>query len=181
MTKYIALLRGINVGGNNKISMPILKTVFEEAGFTNVSTYINSGNIFFNSILDEKTTQSLCEQKIANKFGLNISVSIITASELSNAIANAPDWWNNSVDSKHNAIFVISPATAENICTEVGEVKAEYEKVAYYGKVIFWTAPISTFNKTRWSKITKHRATYEMITIRNAKTVMKLLELAGGN
>jgi len=47
--KYIALLRGINVGGNNKVSMTDLRTCFEDIGFTNVRTYINSGNIFFES------------------------------------------------------------------------------------------------------------------------------------
>ncbi|GHV35260.1 hypothetical protein FACS18949_12870 [Clostridia bacterium] len=180
MTRYIALLRGVNVGGNNKIAMPELRTAFETAGLTNVATYINSGNVIFDSALDEKTAQSLCERAIADKFGLNISVGIITADELRGALANAPEWWNND-DSKHNAIFVIAPATAENVCAEVGEAKPEYEKIAHFGKIIFWTAPLATFSRTRWSKITKHRAEYEAITIHNANTALKLLELSGGS
>ena len=53
MTRFIALLRGINVGGNNMIKMADLKAAFERRGFANVSTYINSGNVLFNSLLDE--------------------------------------------------------------------------------------------------------------------------------
>ena len=49
MKKYIALLRGINISGKNKVSMPLLKVAFEELGFLNVSTYINSGNVLFSS------------------------------------------------------------------------------------------------------------------------------------
>jgi uncharacterized protein (DUF1697 family) len=181
MTRYIALLRGVNVGGNNKISMPELKAAFTAAGLLSVRTYINSGNVFFDSALDEATVQGLCERTIANTFGLNISVGIITADELRNALNNAPEWWNTGADIKHNAIFVIAPASAERVCAQVGEAKPEYEKIAHHGKVIFWSAPLATFGRTRWSKITQHRAAYNAITIRGANTTLKLLELAGGS
>jgi uncharacterized protein (DUF1697 family) len=177
---YIALLRGVNVGGNNKIAMSELKTAVEAAGLENVVTYINSGNVIFDSELDETAVKAICEQAIADSFGLNIAVGIITADELRDALAHAPDWWNTDKDSKHNAIFVVHPATAEGVCAEVGEAKPEYENLAYHGKVIFWTAPLATFSRTRWSKITQHKTAYNATTIRNANTTLKLLELAGG-
>jgi uncharacterized protein (DUF1697 family) len=180
MTKYIALLRGVNVGGNNKIAMPELKAAIEAAGFANVVTYINSGNVIFDSELDETAVKAACEQAIADSFDLNITVGVITADELHDALAHAPDWWNTDKGSTNNAIFVIPPATAESIIAEAGEAKPEYEKLAYHGKVIFWTAPLATFSRTRWSKITQHKAAYNATTIRNANTTLKLLELAGG-
>ena len=176
---YIALLRGINVGGKNKIDMKQLKTAFTEAGFSDVLTYINSGNVIFSSELDETAAQAACESLIAKAFGLSIAVAILTADELADALAHAPGWWGNAPNAKHNAIFVIPPATAKAICAEVGEIKPEYEKCAYHGKLIFWSAPMETFSRTRWGTVSK-RTTYQKITIRNANTAFKLAELARG-
>ena len=174
---YIALLRGVNVGGKNKISMPELKAAFEERSFSNVITYINSGNIIFDSALDETAARKCCEELMEASFGLKIAVCIIPAGELLDALKNAPDWWNSGADSRHNAIFVIPPMTPEQICAEVGEAKPEYEQVAYHGRVIFWSAPLATFSRTRWSKVTQSKAAYGHITIRNANTTTKLAKL----
>ena len=179
MTKYIALLRGINVGGKNIIKMADLKAAFEKRGFKNISTYINSGNILFDSEMDESSIKTTCENLIAERFGLDIPVCVISAPELSDALAHAPDWWNSDPQSKHNAIFVIPPMTTEEICAQVGEIKPEYEKLAYHGKVLFWSAPIATFSRTRLTKIVQGKAAYNAITIRNANTTLKLAELAG--
>lgn len=178
MQKYIALLRGINVGGNNKIPMPELKAAFEENGYADVVTYINSGNIIFSS--RNSNTEELkkeCEAAIADKFKLNIAVAVISVQDLSDAIQNAPSWWDTDSESKHNAIFVIPPATTETVIGEVGNAKPEYERVGYYGQVIFWSAPLKTFSRTRWSKIAGTSA-YGSITIRNANTAKKLLAIA---
>lgn len=180
MTKYAALLRGVNVGGNNKISMPELKIAFEKQGFLNVSTYINSGNIIFESEYDESALKNVCERLIESKFALKIAVGIMAASELIDAISHAPEWWDNDPQSRHNAIFVIPPVTAAEIFSEVGETKPEYEKAEYRGKVIFWSASLATFSRTRWSKIIENKATYRAITIRNANTAKKLCELCKG-
>ena len=69
--------------------------------------------------------------------------------------------------------------TAAEICAHVGTVKEEYEKAASYGNVIFWSAPMATFSRTRWSKISKDKTMYRAITVRNANTALKLSELAG--
>lgn len=179
MTRYIALLRGINVGGNNKIAMPELKKAFEDQGFTNVFTYINSGNVIFDSGLDEPAVQSACETLVESGFGLKIAVGIISVIELHDALAHAPDWWNSDPKSKHNAIFVIPPMAAEAVCAQIGEIKPEYEKLAYHGKVIFWSAPIVTFSRTRLTKIVHSKTINNSITVRNANTALKLAALAG--
>lgn len=129
MTEQIALLRGINVGGNNKITVPDLKTAFEDAGFSEVRTYINSGNVIFPGDGKEGAAlQQKCRQAIMDKFQLAIPVSILSATELSDALGNAPAWWDNGKDSKHNAIFTIAPASAADVVKTVGEAKPEYEK-----------------------------------------------------
>lgn len=95
MGKYIALLRGINVGGNNKVPMPELKKQFEQNGFTDVVTYINSGNVIFSSDnTNEEELKKECEILITDKFHLNIPVTIISGKDLSTALDNAPSWWN---------------------------------------------------------------------------------------
>jgi uncharacterized protein (DUF1697 family) len=178
MTKYISLLRGVNVGGKNKISMPELKAAFEKQGFENVVTYINSGNILFDSNLGLAEAKAACEDLITTGFGLKIAVAIIAADHLRDALAHAPGWWNSDADSTHNAIFAIPPATAAEIHSGVGETKPEYEKVFHYGSVIFWSAPRKTFSRTRYSKIVANKAVYNLITIRNANTTLKLAALA---
>jgi len=177
MTKYIALLRGINVGGKNIIKMADLRAAFERQGLGNVSTYINSGNILFDSDLsDVAALRDTCEKAIADGFSLDIQVCVVSDVELTEMLAHAPEWWGSDPDSKHNAIFVIPPATAEEVCAEVGEIKPEYEKMAYHGKLIFWSAPVATFSRTRWSKIST-QAAYLKTTIRNSNTAYKLAEL----
>lgn len=176
--KFIALLRGINVGGNNKVSMPELRQCFEEAGFKNVITYINSGNVIFETdTTNEATLVQICEQAIEERFGFRVVCAVISAVELRDALRHTPKWWGNDNTVKHNAIFVIAPKTTKDIMKEVGEAKPEYENVEAHGPIIFWSAPVETFNRTRYSKIVGTKA-YQSITIRNANTTKKLLELS---
>ena len=177
MNRYIALFRGINVGGNNIISMKALKELFENNGFKAVLTYINSGNVIFSAeSSDLVTLKTKLEALILESFGLNISLMLISAEELKQAIENAPSWWGSDPASKHNAIFVIPPFSVEEVFEQVGAIKPEYEKVGFYGRVIFWSAPIASFSKTRWSKIVG-TAVYEQVTIRNSNTAKKLASL----
>jgi uncharacterized protein (DUF1697 family) len=177
--KFIALLRGINVGGNNRVPMIDLKACFEKLDFKNVITYINSGNVIFETdITDKVQLVSLCELAIEKQFGFHVICSVISAEELKQGVANAPSWWGNDSDSSHNAIFVIAPETAKSIMQQIGEEKPEYEKVAAYEPIIFWSAPVKTFGRTRYSKIVGTKA-YKSITIRNANTTRKLAELVG--
>lgn len=176
--KYIGLLRGINVGGNNKVSMAELKVCFEYLGFENVVTYINSGNIIFDSIeFDAVKLVKRCEKAIVEHFGFRVVCAVIAAKDLADALSHAPEWWGVADGDKHNAIFTIPPATTDTVMQSVGEAKPEYEKIAFYGSIIFWAAPLKTFSRTRYSKIVSTPA-YQFVTIRNANTVKKLVELS---
>jgi uncharacterized protein (DUF1697 family) len=181
MAKYIALLRGINVGGKNTIKMTDLKNAFERQGFQSVTTYINSGNVLFDSDLEEADIKPACEGLIAENFGIDIPVCVISAADLTDALSHAPEWWSKTPDPRHDAFFVIPPMTAQQIITHIGQIKEEYECLAYYGRVIFWSAYMATFSRTRISKvIPKDKTIYFAITVRNANTAFKLAELAEG-
>ena len=177
MTQYIALIRGINVGGKNTVSMVALKNVLLSGGFKNVSTYINSGNVIFESaVTDLVKLVSTFEDVLSTEFSVTTRVAILSVAEIHDSWQHRPSWWGVDPGSKHNAIFVIAPADAKAVATEVGDAKPEYESIAVYGHIIFWSAPLSTFSRTRWSKIVGTTA-YDKITIRNFNTMKKLIDI----
>ena len=99
---YVALLRGINVGGNNKVEMPRLKKLFEDLGFSEVKTYINSGNVIFTGLEADTTKLSAAiEEAIESEFGFSVKV-VVVAREVMDHIANRvpADWVNDGKTQK---------------------------------------------------------------------------------
>lgn len=109
--KYIALLRGINISGKNKISMSELKKELQDNKYQNVITYLNSGNVIFECNTDNKEIIMKDIYKIIkNKFNLEIPIFIISELELEDILSNNPEWWGT--DNKEiydNLIFIIPP------------------------------------------------------------------------
>ena len=177
MKRYIALLRGINISGRNKIAMAELKEGITELGFADVVTYLNSGNVVFSSDVDDKSILSdKINGMIKERFGLDIPVFIILQEELKELLDNAPDWWGD--DNKEiydNLIFIMPPLSCEEVCDEIGEPKAEYEKVHSYKDVIFWSFVRKDYRKTNWWSRTASCDVSDMITIRTANTVRKIV------
>lgn len=104
---YIALLRGINVGGNNKIDMKVLKQTFERVGMKDVVTYINTGNIIFSSNDQSKTELSrILEEAIHDDFGLRIKVVVRSIDDVRGIIHAIPDTWKNDKDMKSDVMFL---------------------------------------------------------------------------
>ena len=96
MKRYVALLRGINISGKNKIAMSELKAGFAELGYTAVSTYLNSGNVVFCADIDDKEGLSNEIRSMINKrFGLDIPVFVVSQEELEDILKNAPEWWGD--------------------------------------------------------------------------------------
>jgi uncharacterized protein (DUF1697 family) len=181
MSKYIALLRGINVGGNNKVSMADLRVCFEQSGFTDVSTYINSGNVLFSS--DESDLVKLvekCETAIEKQFGFSVVVMVLAVDDLKTALGEKPNWWasDDPKVARSEALFIIPPTTAEQVLTEIQKKSSAVDKFASSGQVIFWSLPRENYNKSIVPKIIG-TPIYRRITIRGASTVKKLLELSG--
>ena len=114
--KYIALLRGINISGKNKISMGELKSELEKT-YKNVSTYLNSGNVIFESeIKDKETIMNDIYQIVENKFDLEIPVFVMTADELEDILNHKPEWWGtDNKEIYYNLIFIIPPTKYEDV------------------------------------------------------------------
>lgn len=123
--KYIALLRGINISGKNKISMPELKKLLEENDYQNVSTYLNSGNIIFEcNINNKQTIMNNIHILIKTKFILDIPVYITTDKELEDILNNSPKWWgSNNKEIYDNLIFIIPPTKYEEVYNTIGSPK----------------------------------------------------------
>ena len=120
--RFIALLRGINISGKNKISMPELKTALGETGFADVKTYLNSVNVIFSD--DETDTVKLAEgirAIILEIFKLEIPVFVISQDELKELLSKAPSWWgSDSKDIYDNLIFAITPYSIETVAEKIG-------------------------------------------------------------
>lgn len=179
MTRYIALLRGINISGKNKISMPELKTAFTEKGFADVKTYLNSGNVLFSD--DETDVVKLSEgirTIILETFCLEIPVFVISQDELKGLLLKAPSWWgSDNKDIYDNLIFAIAPYSIETVAEKIGEPTTELEKVELCGNAAFWSFDRKLYAKANWWKKTAAPGIGEMITIRTANTLRKIAEM----
>lgn len=176
MKRYIAFLRGINIGGKNKISMASLKAGFEELGAAEVKTCLNSGNVIFSRDRnDEENFPVRLETMINEKFHLDIPVFVISKEELEDILNNAPAWWGNTnKETYDNLIFILPPTTSIEVCREIGEPKEEYEKIQAYGKAIFWSFSRKDYQKTNWWSKTASTNISGRLTIRTANTVRKV-------
>lgn len=176
MRRYIAFLRGINVSGKNKIPMAELKKDFEQLGFGEVKTYLNSGNVIFSS--DEENIENLIyriETMIKNQFGFDIPVFVISKEKLEDILRNAPDWWGNeNKEIYDNLIFIMPPATFADVFNEIGEPKEGLERIKDYKGVVFWSFSRKDYQKTNWWSKTASARISSKLTIRTANTVRKI-------
>lgn len=179
MKRYIALLRGINVRGKNKIPMSELKKGFAELDFSEVATYLNSGNVIFLSAVDDKNVLSdKIKTMIKDRFDLDIPVYVVLQEELKELLNHAPDWWGD--DNKEiydNLIFIIPPLSYEEFYDEIGNPKEEYEKVHPYKNIVFWSFSRKAYQKTNWWSKTASSKVSDKITIRTANTVRKIVSI----
>ena len=179
MKRYIALLRGINISGKNKIPMAELKAGFTELGFAEAATYLNSGNVIFSSAIDDiDTLSNKIKLLIKDRFGLDIPVFVLSQELLEDIVNHAPDWWGD--DSKEiydNLIFMFPNISYDSFYNEVGNPKEEYEKIYHYKNVIFWSFSRKDYQKTNWWSKTASSKISDRITIRTANTVRKIVKM----
>ena len=177
--KYIALLRGINISGKNKISMPELKKLLEENNYQNVSTYLISGNIIFECNTNNKQTiMDNIHTLIKTKFLLDIPVYITTDKELETILNNSPKWWGSSNKEIYdNLIFIIPPTKYEEVFNTIGLPKEGLEQIEEYNNCIFWSFDLNNYRKSNWWVKTASTDIKDKITIRTANTMRKILEI----
>lgn len=170
--KYVALLRGINVGGRNKIEMSKLVKLMELAGFNDVSTYINSGNIFLSSShAESKLTQSI-EQIIHREFKLEIPV-LLCGKPLINEIATKiPPNWQNDKQMKCDVMFLWDDVDHEGILNHL-TIKHNVDTVIYVQGAIVWMVDRANNSKSGIQHIIGSQL-YKKMTIRNLNTFREI-------
>lgn len=179
MVRYIALLRGINVGGNNKIAIQELKAGFEALGFEQVVTHLNSGNVIFsaNDEKDYELTEAI-ERMIQSKFALEIPVLIIPQEEVVELLREAPTWWGSEDKEIYdNLIFLYPDLSFGEFLQEVGAPNETYEKVQQGKQAVFWSFVRQEKQKTNWWTKTATARIRQKTTIHTANTVRKIAEL----
>ena len=177
MKRYIAFLRGVNISGKNKVPMAELKKGFEELDFSEVKTYLNSGNVAFSSDEDNiEVLTSQAETMINRKFALDIPVFVISKGKLEDILQNAPEWWGDEKKEIYdNLIFIMPPATFAEVWGEIGEPKEELEKIKEYREAVFWSFSRKDYQKTNWWPKTASANISSKLTIRTANTVRKIV------
>jgi uncharacterized protein (DUF1697 family) len=175
--KYVALLRGINVGGNNLIKMDELKKIFEEIGLSAVITYIQSGNIIFNYIEQNKSRLvEKIEEKLLKKIKNEINIVLLTFSEVKEIVNKRPEYFGEDNENyKYDVIFLIEPLTAKEAIKEFNP-REGVDKIFGGKKVLYISRLKKELTKSRFSKITESKI-YQKLTIRNWNTTKKLYEL----
>ncbi|MFC3418578.1 DUF1697 domain-containing protein [Salinicoccus hispanicus] len=173
---YVALLRGINVGGNNKIDMKDLKASFENAGMNDVITYINSGNIIFsNEYNSQFKLPGILEATILQDFNLDIKVLIRSFEEIEAVVDHLPDFWKNDKEIKSDVLFLWDEIDDRSVLDEL-KIRPDIEQVIYIPGAILWSVDKGNLSKSGMSKIVGTKI-YKKVTIRNVNTVSKIYEL----
>ncbi|VVB77867.1 Uncharacterised protein [uncultured archaeon] len=172
--KYIALLRGINVGGNKKVDMKTLKNTFESLGFTDVSTYINSGNIIFNPSKKLDKLNEIIEKSLQKEFGFEIKVLIKTENEMKVIAKAIPKEWKNDSEQKSDVAYLFKDIDSKNTINEL-PIKKEFIDIRYVKGAIIWNVKRKDYNKSHINKIIGHKS-YIFMTVRNINTARYLAE-----
>ncbi len=174
--QYVALLRGINVGGNNIIKMIDLKHAFERAGFTDVVTYIQSGNVIFSSKKKDITllTEEI-ERLLTKTFSYQARAVLQTRQEFQTTVTNVPKEWTTRDDLRCYVAFTHELYTQEEIVAEVTP-KEGVDTIQTGHRVIYLTTTLEGLTKSSFVKLMGKRI-YKDMTIRNYTTVKKILEL----
>jgi len=177
---FLSLLRGVNVGGNNIIKMTDLKSCFENIGFTGVLTYIQSGNVIFESAEVDKTRLTdKIEQVLSERFNYSSRIVLISHQQLKKVIDEAPDGFGSEPDKyRYDAVFLKEPLTPDDILGKI-LTREGVDKVYPGPEGLYFSRLISRASMSKLSKIIS-MPFYQNITIRNWNTTTKLLSLMEG-
>ena len=174
---YVALLRGVNVGGNNMVSMKALKESFSALGFRDVATYINSGNILFRS---KKREGAAIERDIDHMLECDYSLNgrtvvrdLAQMAELMTTISST--WQRRRADWRYNVIFLRREIDSADVLAGI-QAKPQIEQVVYCPGTLLWSAHVPSVSRTAMAKLSS-RPLYRDMTVRNVNTTTKVHEL----
>lgn len=178
MKRYVVLLRGINVGGKNKVSMAALRQCLEQAGFSQVTTYIASGNVLLRSKLPAKEVQATIERLLPEHFRLDsklIKVLALDHAQLKAIVDNKPKGFGEEPATYHSdAIFLMGFDAKEAL--PLFDPRKDVD-IVWPGVGVVYSQRVSALrSKSRLSKIMLSPL-YKSMTIRSWSTTVKLLSL----
>ena len=174
MTRYALLVRGINVGGKNKVVMAQLRQELTDLGLEKVESYINSGNIFFTSTEPKDRLVEKLETFFGTRYPFIQSFSLLSQEDYEAEVENLPAWWNEDLARK-DVLFYTEGLDVDQVITTVESLELK-DEVVHFGKLgIFWGKfSEESYFKTAYHKYLLKIPFYRHITIRNAKTFDKI-------
>ncbi|MDF2731470.1 MAG: hypothetical protein K0S92_95 [Desertimonas sp.] len=174
--QYVALLRGINVGGRNKVAMADLRAAFEAHGYGAVRTYIQSGNVLFESSAPARSLETDIEGVLERRFGVPLVVVVRSHTQLGTVVDDAPTGFGASPDTYHSdTLFLKAPLTAKQ-AMKVVELREGVDQ-AWPGRGVLYFSRLSALRtKSRMGRIAA-TPEYKLMTIRSWTTTTKLLSL----
>ena len=175
--RYILFLRGINVGGKNKVSMTDLKALLDNAGFENLDSYINSGNLFFSSVESREACILKIRKVLETNYDFSIPFALLTKEEYLEEQAALPDWWEEEL-ARRDVLFYSCTMDKYGILRFI-ENSTFYNEKVYVGKqAVFWgKMDEAEYLKTTYHKKLMKQDFYKQITIRNGNTFDKIAEI----
>jgi uncharacterized protein (DUF1697 family) len=177
MAQYVALLRGINVGGNNLIKMPELRRCFEELGFDDVATYIQSGNVLFEAAQQKPAgLAARIEAALSERFGYQARIVLRSHGQLRDVIAGAPAGFGEQPDQyRYDVLFLREPLTAAEAMQDLRTREGVDQASAGHG-VCYFSRLASRAAQSYLSRVVA-LPVYQSMTIRNWNTTVKLRAL----
>jgi uncharacterized protein (DUF1697 family) len=176
MKAYIALLRGINVGGKRKVAMADLRNAFESEGFEDVGTYIQSGNVLFDSDAPRASLENDLEAMLDRRLALPIVVVVRSHVQLRNIVTKAPNGFGEQPDTYHSDVIFLKGNLSSNRAMNVVEIREGVDQ-AWPGTGVLYFARLSERrSQSRMSRIAS-TPEYQQMTIRSWSTTTKLLNL----
>ena len=174
MTRYASLVRGINVGGKNKVVMAELRQELTELGMEKVETYINSGNIFFTSTAPKAQLVEKLEAFFGVHYPFIQSFCLLSQEDYEAEVENLPDWWNEDLARK-DVLFYTEGLDVDQVIATVESLELKDEVLHFGKRGIFWGKfSEESYSKTAYHKYLLKMPFYRYITIRNAKTFDKI-------
>jgi uncharacterized protein (DUF1697 family) len=176
MARHIVLLRGINIGPRNRIAMGELREALEEAGFEDVRTHLQSGNVVLTSTAKPESVARKCEKVIKERFGLEIAVVVRSRAELARVVKSNP-LKKVATEPKRYQVSFLSAKPSAKVVRELEAVADDSEQVVAIGREIYAWHPKTVARSKLWAKLAG-KGLGAKATARNWATVEALLELA---
>ena len=172
--EYVALLRGINVGGKNKVVMSELREQIAAEGYGNVRTYINSGNLLFGADAPRDEVAQGVESVLERHYPFPIRLALLSGDEYLAELSGLPEWWHGDV-ARRDALFYTRGLDRAHVRERIEAMPLGDEAVHFGQDAVFW----GKFNEAEFLKTAYHKhllreGFYRQVTIRSGATVERI-------